>query len=84
MGATHQSVSGNAVREQDYDEVRLAAENDEQYRGLQHAFRVAVEAAIKNDAAVKAAVASEVQRQIIDKFKTAKANRAPWPFKVPS
>lgn len=89
MGATHQSVKDpqNPRLEQEYDGVRLAPDNDEEYKGLQHAFRLAVEAAISNPA-IRQAIATEVENRIIKTYKTwetqgGRNGSRPWPFPSP-
>lgn len=89
MGATHQSVKGNAVQVADYNNARLDAVSSTEYDGLVHAFRLAVEAAITSNPAVQAAVAQEVQQRIITVHQAwlaaggHGARNNPWPFKKP-
>jgi hypothetical protein len=84
MGATSASVRGGAVQTA-LDQIKLAAMSEDQYKGLEKAMRAAVETVINSDPAVKSAIATEVQKQIIDKFRAAQGAgaRASWPFPWP-
>jgi hypothetical protein len=83
MGATSASVKGGAMQTA-LDAVKLAAVSENEYKGLEKAMRAAVETVIKNDPAVQQAIANEVQKQIIDKFRAAQGTRAGgWPFPWP-
>ena len=79
MGTTSASVSGTAD-EIVFNDVKLAADSELEYIGLEEAMRAAVASVIKNDRAVKAAIATAVRTEIIDKFNAAQAAGKPWPF----
>lgn len=79
MGSTSASVRGSA-NEAALNDVKLAAISETQYKGLEQAMRAAVETVIRNNPAVRAAIANEVRTQIIDKYNAARISGAPWPF----
>ncbi len=79
MGSTSASVKGGA-NEIALNDIKLAANSEREYKGLEQAMRAAVESVIKNDPAVKAAIANEVRTQIINKFNAARIAGSPWPF----
>ncbi|MGH7886716.1 MAG: hypothetical protein ACREPG_02545 [Candidatus Binatia bacterium] len=79
MGSTSASLKGSA-NEAAYNQVKLTANSEIEYKGLEQAMRAAVEGVIQSDPAVKAAIANAVRVQIINKFNAAQIGGAPWPF----
>jgi hypothetical protein len=77
MGSTGVCVSGTAD-EATLNSIKLKANTQLEYMGLEQAMRAAVESVIQNDATVKAKIAAAVKAQIIDKFNAAQGG--PWPF----